>query len=195
MTKISDERLARIAEHDFATDDIYAGWPRGVIADETKTMAVELQTLRARTSGSAEPSDVSDERIAEILSRLDGLPKGPWSAEDNEADLVDGNGRWISIDHGSAFWKYVSKFDPDTVRCLLREIQELRRLAMGEETSLKISDARLRDIDFFSECSPMETSALAEELLHLRKNLSLIAVLAEGNSLSHIEKIAKKALR
>jgi hypothetical protein len=75
---------------------------------------------------------LTTERLEEMRRGLEGLPVGPWHADDNEADLVDGNGRWLDMDHGGGFWKHIARCDPETIRSMIDELLERRSLDKGE---------------------------------------------------------------
>lgn len=69
------------------------------------------------------PDDtVPMEKLEAILAGLEWLPAGPWTADDNEADLLSGSGRWVTLDHGNYVWRHIARLDPDTVRSIITEL-------------------------------------------------------------------------
>lgn len=86
-----------------------------------------------------EADKLSDERIAEMRRGLDGTTKGPWSrVEDQPGETTVWAGdatlcviSWYRGTGGNSHRDaaHIARCDPDTIRSLLTELQELRAAA------------------------------------------------------------------
>lgn len=74
---------------------------------------------------------VSNERLAEMLAGLEGVTPGPWIKDVNPTtDFLYGTGQKGRMHIGSIPSKhdreYLTRCDPDTIRAMILELQELR---------------------------------------------------------------------
>ena len=92
---------------------------------------------------------ISDERLAEMLSGLDGVTPGPWDEAAGLVRAIDGDVA-IPIFETREPWKkhrristvvkqewhnrhHIARCDPDTMRSLLKELQSFRSQAVVSE--------------------------------------------------------------
>lgn len=93
----------------------------------------------------AERTLTADELQA-IIDGCEGLPEGPYSAHDHEADLLDGKGRWMALWHGDPIWHHFARMDPQTVKAMALELLALRsqplstQQPMGEPVLWRVKD-------------------------------------------------------
>lgn len=73
------------------------------------------------------------EELQAIIDGCEGLPEGPYSAHDHEADLLDGKGRWMALWHGDPIWHHFARMDPQTVKAMALELLALRSQSISTQ--------------------------------------------------------------
>jgi len=111
-------------------------------------------------------SKVSDEHIGVMLAGLEGVTPGPWSqaygavkstAHDGEHKVASSDLMWgLNRDQKNA--AHIARFDPDTMRLILTELQSLRSQAGVSEAVEGVIDQVLEAERYAPKIVPMGTN-------------------------------------
>lgn len=138
-------------------------------------------------------SEITDERLTEVLALCQGPPEGPWFASVDDADdaAPHKNSGLSMVDTGrQSDWpvarlteaktaKYIAAIDPDFMRALITELQERRASSPAAGRDAVIEECAKVVDDFNAQGSALATTTVA--LMLVAQELRALKETPNGN--------------